>query len=325
MGLINTKLTAEDVKSDDMVHYAESKREESREHSDKPSDKHSDKPSDKHSDKHSDKPRDKQYDEWKLERDHHLWEFGSVYKIVNDQDDLVYIGSTVGTIEKRFNRHKKDARNDSTCALHFHMRALGFEHFSIHLIDTVRWATVDELQVVESKYITSYKSVIVGLNLQYASRMCHHECVLKCCKDCNISIACEHHSNRRWCHICKHTGNALDMCYHNKMRGYCHYCNRCKCCDAISTAQHILTADHIQNKIRADALDARRKFIREQNTLQDETLKRIGFTYVQLRILDKRRIIRRGVVKYRKLNRKRVNLIRSAWDVYSESLNQADN
>lgn len=268
---------------------------------------------------------DKRYDEWKLERDNHLWEFGSIYKIVNDQDDLIYIGSTVGIILKRFDRHMKDARNGSPCALHFHMRALGFEHFSIHLVDTVQWVTVDELHVVESKYMTTNRSVIAGLNSQYASHMCYHGHILKRCKDCNVGITCEHHPNRRWCFQCKNTENELDICSHNKTRAFCHYCNRCKCCDAISTKEHVMTKDHIQNKIRADALDAQRKFIREQNTLQNETLERIGFAYVQLRILDKRKYIRLGKVKLRKLNRKQVNLIRSAWDVYSELRYQADN
>jgi hypothetical protein len=255
---------------------------------------------------------DRRYDEWKLERDHHLWEFGSIYKIVNDQDNLIYIGSTVGTILKRLAQHKKDALTGSSWALHFHMRALGLEHFSIHLIDTVQWVTIDELHVVESKHMTIHRSVIAGLNSQYASRMCYHGHILKRCKDCNIGIACGHYFNRCMCFDCKYTENTLDICCHNKMRACCHYCNRCKWCDAISTKEHVMTKDHIQNKIRADALVAQRKFISEQNTLQNETLERIDFTYVQLRILDKRKDIRLGKVKLRKLNRKQVNLIRSA-------------
>lgn len=256
--------------------------------------------------------QDRRYIEWKLERDHHLWEFGSIYKIVNDLDDLIYIGSTVGTILKRFDRHKKDARNDSPCALHFHMRAHGVEHFSIHLIDTVQWVTVDALHVMESKHMTTHRSVIAGLNSQYASRMCYHGYILKQCTNCNICIACEHHSNRRGCFQCRNTENELDICHHNKMRACCHYCNKCKCCDAICTKEHAMTKDHIQNKMGADELIAQRKFICEQNNLQNETLERIGFTHVQLRILDKRNDIRLGKVKYRRLNRKQVNLIKSA-------------
>ena len=263
--------------------------------------------------------------ERKLERDHRLHLFGRIYKISNTVDNLIYIGSTVKTIEDRFVRHKRDAHNGSTCALHFHMRALGFEQFTIIEVDEVKLVTLNELHIIESKHMTVYKSVFNGLNFNYASRMCHHELALKHCGDCNVGIVCEHCSNRRWCFDCKYIEQTLRICRHYKLRACCHVCNKCKFCNAICTEEHVLTKEHEQRKIRSNALDAIRDYMREQKCLQSTLYKRAGFSHEQFKILTTRKRKRLGKVTLQRLNRKQINVIRPAWEVYLELVNQAEN
>ena len=71
-----------------------------------------------------------------------------VYKIINDVDELVYIGSTTCELSKRMAQHRRDmrkanktsklydgrARASRGSALSDHMRANGVEHYKILLI-----------------------------------------------------------------------------------------------------------------------------------------------------------------------------------------------
>ena len=264
-------------------------------------------------------------EEQKPKRDHRLHLFGRIYKISNTVDNLIYIGSTVQTIFDRFSGHKRDAHNGSTCALHLHMRALGFEQFTIIEIDEVKLVTLNELHIIESKNMTLYKSVFDGLNSNYASRKCHHERVLKHCRDCNVGIVCDHRLNRRWCFDCRYIEQTLQICMHYKLRTCCHVCNKCKCCNAICTKEHALTREHEQRKIRSNALDALRDHIREQKCLQSALYKRAGFSHEQIRILATRKCKGLGKVTLQKLDRKQINIVRPAWEVYLELVNQADN
>ena len=311
MGVINTKYTAGDVKIDELPFFSgtipEPNKTITREHITDITIEH------------------KKKEERKLERDHRLHLRGLIYNISNSADNLVYIGSTVGTIKDRFTKHKRDARNGSTWALHLHMRTHGSELFSITEIDAVELVTIDDLHVLESKYMSIHKSVFNGLNSNYASRMCYHGLLLKKCKDCYVDMTCMHYVNRRLCFDCNCIEQTLRVCSHYKLRECCHLCNKCKCCNAISTKEHVLTTEHVQCKIRADVLEALRDNIREQKHLQFTLYKRVGFSHEQFKILTMRRQKRLGRITLQKLNRKQVNLITSAWDVYLELINQADN
>jgi len=60
--------------------------------------------------------------------------FHRVYKIINNIDDKIYIGSTSQTLVQRFKKHLYIATQNNTIKLYIHMRKLGFEHFIIELI-----------------------------------------------------------------------------------------------------------------------------------------------------------------------------------------------
>ena len=54
------------------------------------------------------------------------------YKIINDIDDDVYIGSTVDP-KQRWLKHK--SIHMRKCAIQYKMEELGKEHFSFHVIE----------------------------------------------------------------------------------------------------------------------------------------------------------------------------------------------
>ena len=54
-----------------------------------------------------------------------------VYKIVNDIDELVYIGSTKQILCRRMTEHRKLALKGCERKLYNHMRYIGAEHFRI--------------------------------------------------------------------------------------------------------------------------------------------------------------------------------------------------
>ena len=58
----------------------------------------------------------------------------NIYKVVNDIDDKVYIGSTVTELWHRMGQHRADARKGEKCPLYDLMREYGVEHFRIVLI-----------------------------------------------------------------------------------------------------------------------------------------------------------------------------------------------
>ena len=63
------------------------------------------------------------------------YKHSKIYKIVNDVDDMVYIGSTFRPLQKRWKGHIQTLNNNtSQCKNYEHMRNIGIEHFRIILI-----------------------------------------------------------------------------------------------------------------------------------------------------------------------------------------------
>jgi group I intron endonuclease len=62
---------------------------------------------------------------------------GKIYKITNDYNDDVYVGSTCDLLTKRFSGHKKSLTNDKqkNRPLYVLMNDIGFERFRIELVE----------------------------------------------------------------------------------------------------------------------------------------------------------------------------------------------
>lgn len=86
-----------------------------------------------------------------------------VYKIVNDVDDLIYIGSTKNKLSARFHGHKKTEEHKKR-NIHKHMDNLGHEHFKIILIDEFIVENRDQQRKHEQNEIDKYSGSGLLLN-----------------------------------------------------------------------------------------------------------------------------------------------------------------
>jgi hypothetical protein len=78
-----------------------------------------------------------------------------IYKITNDYNDDVYVGSTCDTLGKRFSKHKSDAKNEKYKhrKLFMLMNEIGFERFRIQLIIDYPCEDIYQLTQKEGEYI----------------------------------------------------------------------------------------------------------------------------------------------------------------------------
>ena len=140
-----------------------------------------------------------------------------IYKIINDVDELVYIGSTTCELSKRMAQHRKDmrkanrtsklydgrARASRGSALSDHMRANGVEHYKILLIKEYTDISKERLNNREHKYIKRYDSVKNGLNTyEMGGHYCIHNMLKRYCMVCNGSSMCSHSKIKRFCKVC---------------------------------------------------------------------------------------------------------------------------
>jgi len=151
-----------------------------------------------------------------------------VYKIVNDCDDLVYIGSTTQILCKRMSNHRDDVKRGSDRKIHKHMRDVGFAHFKIILVREYKDISKERLFKKEDKYIKRYDTVRNGLNAIYAfGQTCEHKKPRGRCVECQGSEICEHDKQKT---RCRHCGGS-DFCEHNKYKQGCRECGGSQVCE----------------------------------------------------------------------------------------------
>ena len=80
---------------------------------------------------------------------------GKIYKITNDYNDDVYIGSTCDTLVKRFSAHKSAAnvKEKQNVPLYKLMKEIGTERFCIYLIEDYPCTNKYELRQQEGYHI----------------------------------------------------------------------------------------------------------------------------------------------------------------------------
>ncbi len=80
---------------------------------------------------------------------------GNFYKITNDHNNDVYIGSTCDTIVKRFSCHKLEARKEHNKhrPLYKLINEIGFERFRIELVENCSVQDIYQLKQREEYYI----------------------------------------------------------------------------------------------------------------------------------------------------------------------------
>jgi len=78
---------------------------------------------------------------------------GRIYKIVNDVDDKIYVGSTTLSLCRRMTNHRCDAKKGKTFKLYQHVRDIGIGHFRIVLIEKYPCDDREELRKREEHFI----------------------------------------------------------------------------------------------------------------------------------------------------------------------------
>jgi hypothetical protein len=150
-----------------------------------------------------------------------------VYKIVNDIDDLVYIGSTIQTISQRMTEHRKRLKRGIERKLYNHMRELGVENFKIICIREYKDISKERLRYKEDKYIKRFDSVKNGLNTFYAfGEKCEHDIKRGRCKECGGSQICVHNIRKEGCKEC----GGSQICPHGINKCYCRECGGSQIC-----------------------------------------------------------------------------------------------
>ena len=83
-----------------------------------------------------------------------------IYKITNDINAKVYVGKTLGSIEKRWKEHLKACKKSKNekLPLYAAMRKYGTEHFKITLIEECHKDIVSDREIYWIEYFGSFKS-----------------------------------------------------------------------------------------------------------------------------------------------------------------------
>ncbi len=91
-----------------------------------------------------------------------------IYKITNDYNDDVYIGSTCGELNKRFSQHKCVSKDPSKHNIKFYklINEIGFERFRIELIENYPCEDKYQLRQREWYWIREHATV----NMRIAGR-----------------------------------------------------------------------------------------------------------------------------------------------------------
>ena len=75
---------------------------------------------------------------------------GRIYKIENDENDLIYIGSTTQKLTRRYSEHKCKNKNP----------IMNYKNTVIHLIEQFRFNEITELKKREQFYLNKHNNKI---------------------------------------------------------------------------------------------------------------------------------------------------------------------
>jgi group I intron endonuclease len=82
---------------------------------------------------------------------------GKIYKLVNNVDDKIYIGSTCDSLSKRKGKHKAKYNSNPDYPIYKHLHTIGWECVEIILIEVYPCINKDELLRQERKWIEDLK------------------------------------------------------------------------------------------------------------------------------------------------------------------------
>ena len=95
---------------------------------------------------------------------------GKVYRILQDNDKTVYIGSTVQPLSARMAEHRMGIKRWPHLKLYTLMAAAGVDHFSIELVADFPCDRLEQLLAEEGRHIRLNKTAEEGANTYMAGR-----------------------------------------------------------------------------------------------------------------------------------------------------------
>jgi hypothetical protein len=176
-------------------------------------------------------------------RDRSRYSRGKIYKLVNDVNDDIYVGSSCVALCKRLYEHKSKAKK-KPAPVHLYFNELGWDNVRIILIENVVCENREQLMKREQYYIDELKPKLNKyhsyVNCPHGrehckckdcsgASICEHNIIKIRCKDCGGSQICEHNRQKSQCIDC----GGSQICPHNKRKSACKDCNNFKCdiCD----------------------------------------------------------------------------------------------
>jgi group I intron endonuclease len=152
------------------------------------------------------------------------YENSKIYKLVNDIDDKIYVGSTATTLAKRLHGHKNSAKRKPDIHVYRHLNTVGWDNVRIVLIESIVVQNKDQLRMNEQRYIDELRP---ELNKNAAYVNCQHGNNYQQCKDCGGSQICEHNRMKPQCKDC----GGSQICEHNRQKSTCKDCCGSQICE----------------------------------------------------------------------------------------------
>jgi NAD+--asparagine ADP-ribosyltransferase len=122
---------------------------------------------------------------------------GHVYKLHNRDESVVYIGSTMSSLDRRWQQHKCNSKSRDISVYRF-IREQGIDNFEMTLLHTVDVESRDRLRELEQRAIESH--ACVNRNKAYRDPNIDHSIVLReqrLCGLCNRYISLRNMARHR--------------------------------------------------------------------------------------------------------------------------------
>jgi hypothetical protein len=148
---------------------------------------------------------------------------GKIYKIVNTEDEEIYIGSTCGSLRLRKSTHKGKAMTRPNRHVYSHLNNVGWDNVRLILIEDWPCENKQELLSREQYWIEQIRP---SLNKNSAVNNCPHGRQQSSCKRCGGSSICRHGKRRCRCKPC----GGSSICEHGQQKNQCQPCGGASVC-----------------------------------------------------------------------------------------------
>ena len=110
-----------------------------------------------------------------------------IYKLTNDINNKIYVGSTHNLLNTRMRCHRSKSKNITgrrNSKLYSHMREIGIEHFKIELIEKFNFETKEQRFIKEQYWIEKIKPELnmfnaISMNEEYYKNRIDKENLIK--------------------------------------------------------------------------------------------------------------------------------------------------